>query len=421
MSTDGPVPSCSAGSGAASPCPYLRLAWILAGLSVALRVYQYLCNPPVWCDELWLLRNVVGKSFVEQLGPLSDIQAAPPLFLWVERLVWLLCGDGIFALRAFPLLASCLTMLLLVPLGRRCVRPAALPWAVLLLGFSDAILDYTCEVKPYIVDTFLALLIPTLFLATRPWRTWSRVSLFVLLSPLVIFLSYPGVFLYGGVLVASLPELWQRRREPQAWLAYGLLGLTTVTLFLLLLLGPIRAQHTEALNDLWVDYPDWQRPWTVPLWSVLTVCKFLEHVWRPTGAVLLLPAILGAWRLWRRGLREELLVVTTPVALALLAAWAHRFPFESRVVLGATVAFSLLSGEGLAEIVGWLRERPALRRMPAWAAGVAVLTVIFLLPLGRTVSHTVGPRPRLTRETWPETAAAPALKQEALVRTDTRP
>ena len=92
-----------------------------------MRLYHYLRNPAVWCDELWLLRNIIGKGFLAQLGPLDDVQAAPPLFLWLERTVWLLCGDNIYALRLPPLLAGCGTMLLVVPLGRRCVSLAALP------------------------------------------------------------------------------------------------------------------------------------------------------------------------------------------------------------------------------------------------------------------------------------------------------
>ena len=112
---------------------FVRIAWVMAILAAALRLLHYVRNPPVWCDELWLLRNIIGKSFLELLGPLLDVQAAPPLFLWVEHTLWLIFGDNILVLRVLPLMVSCGMMLLLVPLARHCLRPAALPWAVFRL------------------------------------------------------------------------------------------------------------------------------------------------------------------------------------------------------------------------------------------------------------------------------------------------
>src|SRR5262249_6866629 len=153
------------------------------------------------------------------------------------------------------------------------------------------------------------------------------------LAPVVIFLAYPGGFLYGGLLVALLPSLWEGRRRWQTWLGYGLLVLSTFTAFALLVLGPIRAQQNPVLQNYWVDFPNWHRPWSVPLWSCGVSLRFLEHVWRPTGGVLIVPALIGARSLWRRQLRSELLLLAVPVALAMLAAWMHAFPFESRVVL----------------------------------------------------------------------------------------
>jgi hypothetical protein len=392
--------------------PYRALVWGLVALALAVRVYHYLRNPPVWCDELWLLRNIVGKTFAELLGPLGDMQAAPPLFLWVEHVVWLLFGPGIYALRLLPLLASCGTVLLLVPLGRRCLRPAALPWAILLLGFSDPVLDYSCEVKPYVIDAFLGAAVPALFCVTRRWRLPRRLTLFAALAPLVIFLSYPGGFIYGGLLLALLPSLWQERRDSRAWLAYAALVLCTFAAFALLVTGPVRAQRTAALEAVWIDYPDWDRPWAVPLWSAEAFVRLLEHLWRPTGGALILPAALGAMSLWRRRRRAELLALGLPVLLALPAAWLRAYPFESRLILYAAAPLTLLVGEGVAAFARrlrhWLGQSDrvfAPRRRAALGASLGLLYVILLVPLSRTVYHLVTPMPRLTEQTWPEAQA----------------
>jgi len=403
--------------GAGSASSSLRLAWALVALAIVLRIYRYLLNTPVWCDELWLLRNIVGKGFFEQLGPLTDVQAAPPLFLWLERGMWLAFGPSTYAMRFLPMLASCGVMLLLVPVGRRILSPQALPWAILLLGMSDAILNYTCDVKPYTTDSLLALAIPALFYFTGGWSLGWRLVLFTALAPVAIFLSYPGCFIYAGLFLALLPNVWAMRAQKRTWIGYVGLMLTTGLCFALLVLGPVRAQRTAELNACWTDFPEWDRPWLVPFWSVEAVVRFLEHLWRPTGAAFVLAAALGWRSIWRRGLRTELLIIGVPAALAMLAAWLHAFPFESRVALYVAPCFALLIAEGIADVMAWARRlrRAAGREgdvvprrgQPMLLAQLAVLGILGVVigsPLARTCYHVVAPAPRLTEENWPETA-----------------
>ena len=87
------------------------------GLGLVLRLYRYFLNTPVWRDELWILRNIVHKSFRELLGPLDAAQAAPPLFLWLERALFLCLGPSAMVMRLVPVLASCVALILMVPLG----------------------------------------------------------------------------------------------------------------------------------------------------------------------------------------------------------------------------------------------------------------------------------------------------------------
>ena len=64
--------------------PWTRIFLVLG---LALRLYHYCLGPSVWHDEAALIRNVLSKNFAELLGPLIYAEAAPPLFLWVERTV----------------------------------------------------------------------------------------------------------------------------------------------------------------------------------------------------------------------------------------------------------------------------------------------------------------------------------------------
>src|SRR3954462_2427628 len=91
----------------------------LLGLGFTLRIRQYAACPSYWYDEAYLLLNVFSLSFEELLGPLRENQAAPPLFLWALRGLYLALGGSEWIMRLPALLASLAGLLLLVPLARR--------------------------------------------------------------------------------------------------------------------------------------------------------------------------------------------------------------------------------------------------------------------------------------------------------------
>src|SRR5436305_401856 len=135
---------------------YTRKAlWLLPVLvlsGLALRSYHYLRVPAAWHDEAALVVNVLDNDFAGLLGPLRWHEAAPPLFLWIERAVVLILGDDLLALRLFPFLASCVALLLMASLSRSLLPAAAVPWAVFLFAFADPLAWHACEAKPYSSD-----------------------------------------------------------------------------------------------------------------------------------------------------------------------------------------------------------------------------------------------------------------------------
>jgi hypothetical protein len=325
--------------------PWTALA---VALGLALRSYHYLRDPSMWHDEAALALNVIHKGFTGLLGPLVFAEAAPPLFLWVEKAVTLILGDGTFALRLVPYLASSAGLLLFVPVARRWLRPAAVPWAVLLFACSDNLLWHACEAKPYAVEVGCAVGLLTIYGRTRAWPLARQLGLYTLLAPLLIFLAYPGCFLCGGLLVALLPAVW-RARSARAWLAYGLLALTVAVAFAGLVLGPVRAQRCPAMTSCWEDhFPPWDKPWKVPVWAAASTFEIARYCCRPTGQVLLFVAAIGAVLLWRGGRRGVVALTAVPVGLALAAACLRAYPYGgTRVLVYAAPALILWTAEGV--------------------------------------------------------------------------
>jgi hypothetical protein len=336
-------------------------------LGLGLRLYHYLRDPSMWHDEAALVLNVLDKGYRDLLGSLSFAEAAPPLFLWIEKTAALLLGDSTYALRLFPLVAGCAALLLFVRVAQRVLRPAAVPWGLLLFACSDHLLWHSCEAKPYAVDVFAATLLLAVYVWTASWSLEYRLLVYGVVAPPLIFIAYPGCFLCGGLLVALFPAVC-RTRQAKSWLAYGLLVLSVFASFWVLFAGPIRAQRCEAIVACWKGtFPCWERPWTVPLWTLLALLEVFRYCFEPIGQVFLFLAAAGARRFWQRRRGTLLVLFLIPLLLPLFAAYLQAYPFGGyRVLVYMTPALALLIAEALPLETGiQCGARCAERRAPS--------------------------------------------------------
>ncbi len=384
-----------------------RVAAWLAGFSVsfvvlglALRAYHFGRNPSVWHDEAALILNVISQSFSGLLGPLYFAEAGPPLFLWLERLMRLWLGDGEFALRLLPFLASCASLLTLAYTARRCLKMAAVPIAILFFACSSNLLWHASEAKPYAVDVAVAALLP--MLVCGPLRSWSlnrRLLFFTFLAPLVILLSYPGCFLMGGVALSLFPEVWHNPR-PRSLSAFVAMGVAIGGTFLLLLLGPVHAQRCPDMESCWLHaFAPWDKPWRLPLWTLTSLFGLTRYCLDPWGDILIVPAIVGFVGLWKRGQSSLVILLTAPIVLAFLAACAHAYPFDaSRVIAFAAPALALGTAEGLVMLAeslwGWVQNSNNSLQNCAGKFALAALSILLFIPLVRAVSDVANPWPR---------------------------
>jgi hypothetical protein len=372
------------------------LPWLAAllTLGLALRCYHYLNNPPVWHDEAALIINVLDKDYGELLGPLFYSEAGPPLFMWILKATVPVLGDGTFALRLLPFLASCVALVGMAVLAVRLLPPAGALCLVLLFACSDRLLWHCCEAKPYAIDVLLAVGLLALFVKKEepvPPRLLGTLLLLALLSPALVFLSFPACFLLGGAALALLPAVWQARSW-RVWAVYGLFGLLLGGSFLALLLGPIHAQKNERMLNCWIHlFPPWDRPWLVPWMLVVRLTEVFRYASEPIGNVLSVLAVGGAVRLWRDGRRRLVTFILAPIALAALAWLADQYPLgAARVMVYAAPGALLLVGAGVQPVLDWLGERPRAARV----AG-PVLACLLLFPVAQAAYRMMRPWTRL--------------------------
>jgi hypothetical protein len=341
-------------------------------LGLALRSYHFLRCPVVWHDEAALVLNVIGLSYSEMFGPLLHAEAAPPLFLIAERVMVSAFGDGIFALRTLPFLASCLSLILFAMLARRMLAPLYAALAVGLFAVSDRLLWHSFEAKPYAVDVLVAVVAAYWFVRTESWALWQRCLPVVFFAPAAIWVSFPACFVLGGLIVGLVASANRASWGGRA--AFALMVASVGASFLALALGPVSAQQCEEMERCWTSqFPNWSNPGFVPVWATLQTLELARYCLHPLGQVLVAFSLAGAVALWRRpDSREIFAMLLVPVGLALVAAFLHKYPYGgSRVAVFATPAMCLLVAIGASCALPAIAQR---------SRALAVVCSLLLLP-----------------------------------------
>jgi hypothetical protein len=359
--------------------------WWLAGvvlLGLGLRAYHYLRVPAVWIDEAAVIMNVLDKDYASLLGPLRFHEAAPPLFLWLEKAVSTSLGDEPLAMRLVPFLASCAALVLMLPIARRLLPAAAVPWALLLFACSEQLLWHACEAKPYALDVLAATVLLQLVLQKEHVGLPGLLLALSLLAPALVWLSYPACFLYGGVATALAPAVWRDGRAG-VYAAFGLLVAAVGVSFVGLVLGPVTAQRDPVILDSWAKaFPAWHRPWHVPMWVIAETLEVGRYVCKPLGQGIMALAVAGGFLCWRQGQRGMVVLLGTPLLLALVAACLHQYPYGGyRVMAFAAPAVLLLAASAIPPTISWLGARHRF--------AVAPLVPFLLMPVSVAVQRVV--------------------------------
>jgi hypothetical protein len=230
------------------------LTIFIVGVGFAFRIRQFLFDRSLWLDEVMAAKNIINKSVLELLTqPLTLNQAAPPFFMFLVKLSVILAGVTDYTLRVIPLLFGLATILLAIPLARLLWKKAPARMTFLcLVAVSPSLVYYSTELKPYGADAFVtvAILAAVFWAAANPDR-WQRVLCVGFVGLLGEGLSFPSVFVLGGVGLVMFVDsfLHKRRRVAFVWMAVGLAWIAGFVLEYALLL---RAYSGNAiLHEFW--------------------------------------------------------------------------------------------------------------------------------------------------------------------------
>ncbi len=349
---------------------------LLAGMGI--RSFHYLRDPSMWGDEASAMLNVLSKDYAQLLGPLSHDTPSPVLFLWMERFAMETFGEGTLGLRVPAFLASIALLVLASVMFVRWIPLVGACVAISLLALSNRLVWHAVEAKPYATDILIALTVPSMMCFTRHWRYERQMALQGVLAPIWIGLSYPAVFVMGGLLAACIPlgRLFSRKHILVYLGTAASVGLS----FLVVILGPARMQRNAAVDSCWTTYfPNWSEPISVPMWVIKSWASLPDYSFRPIGMALFPLVALGAVLMVRRGWTRLVVALVVPIVLAFIASLVGKYPFGgARVLAFAAPAMSLFIGESVAWFWMQAKSHSLWSRFGLVWAGVPTTAALFL-------------------------------------------
>jgi hypothetical protein len=359
------------------------------GLGIVVRLVRYLVRYPIWHDEAFLAVNFLNRGYLDLLRPLDYRQVSPILFLWIELTAVRLLGFSELSLRLFPTICALASVLLFRHLAARLLRGLALLLAVGIFATAFYPIRHGAEVKPYASDLLAALILLALAIGWRhrPARSrWWWVLAAV--CPVLLALSYPALFVAGGLSVAlGRIALAQRRPVRIAFLVYNVVLIASfASLYSACTVVQSKALLSHYRWGYWRDsFPPCAEPWKLPGW-LLAVHSGNTMAYpiggeRGASAATLVAFLLGVVVCWRSGRRSSAHLLLAPMGLGLAAAALGRYPYGGapRITQYLAPSICVFAGLGAAEIMTRICARPRRR-------GLSMVAVGLLASLGALLS-----------------------------------
>jgi len=174
--------------------------WVMLGLGIFFWLFHFFNNRSLYVDEIFLATSLAKMNFLELTAPMLDYEQKAPLgFLWIERVMVLLFGNGEMALRLFPLLCGIASLFLFRPVARYFLKPVGVVVAMGILAAAPPLIYHAVEAKQYSTELFATVI--ALFLYTRFHKQMALPSLLLwgVSGALLLWFSFSSIFILAGM------------------------------------------------------------------------------------------------------------------------------------------------------------------------------------------------------------------------------
>ncbi|MBC8413831.1 MAG: glycosyltransferase family 39 protein [Nitrospira sp.] len=317
-----------------------------------MRLTRYIFNPALWFDESVLAVDIITRSFPQLIQPSQIYNVSLPLgFAAIEKLIIQFLGYSEYAFRLFPLLTAVASLILFYVMAKKIMSPGAVLMGLALFVFSDQLVHFATEFKPYASDGMFTILIYMAVLHVQS-ENFSSKSLFLLASIGIVapWFSNPSVFVLAGAGSGILLSLLAKRKWDKAKKVFivGTIWLINFGLYFQLYLKKLTSNDIKGVwtNDLGFFMP-------FPPSSLPDIKWFFESFFgmfhKPLGLTLLGIGVflfmLGIASMLRNR-KENLIILTAPIVIAVLASAFQKYVIYERMLIFYAPFMIILISEG---------------------------------------------------------------------------
>ncbi len=285
----------------------------------------------------------------------------------MEKWLYELAGPGEHALRLPSLVASLLSLPLFFYWLRKRSSGNVLAVAFLLFAFNPRLILYSAQLKPYAIDVVSTLVVCLCACQLHRHRyQWSWLGLFAFVGCLLIWISFPVVFVLAGVGLTLIIDQWLHgwRRNCVRVILLALLWLISFAYNHYLITH--YSLSNEGLRKFWENSnafaPLPTSPWQVRQLVRLFLRPFADPLWGADKVLIGLPAVLwlvGLLRLIRSN-PPTAGICFLPVVLTFIASGLKLYPFEGRLLLFLVPLFLLPVAWGIEALASGFQDRIGL-------------------------------------------------------------
>lgn len=384
------------------------LSYIIIFIAIIFRLVDYLNNRSLFADEASIALDIIDRTFLGFLYPSESYQTAPFGFLATEKLITEVLGYSDYTFRVFPFLCGIIAPFLFYKVATHYLKQSTIPIALGLFAVSDRLIYYSSTVKPYSSDVTIALLlyITALYIQSRK-LTIFRVVLFGMLGTIVIWFSYPAVFILAGLGICLVLFSFIEKDYSKIWklsityLSWGV----SFAIFAIFYLLYYRDSPSSIFMQNWWAYAFMPLPpssvsdvkWFINTfinmgifsvigewWGMQPYSQFLTDIQYKQYKILLsgitgLLLYVGCISMFYEKKRKFFMLVS-PILFTLLASGLHIYPFADRLILFLIPIMFIFIAEGVEQISDKVMRSSVINM-------VILLIVLYIYPLKSIVYH----------------------------------
>jgi uncharacterized membrane protein len=339
---------------------------VILGIGLYLRFYQHLMGRSLWEDEAHLAISFIDYGYLGLMSPLPNLQSAPIFFLWSVETFSKIFGNSELSLRMFPFIAGIVTLPIFYFMVKELTGNTLTALiAFLIFALNLSFIYYSSELKPYIVDVSVYVMMLYLVCSQHDFVLRYRRNILAISGALAI--GYSNVSVIVLVCVALyLISKWKvsfKKRDKNIFQQLPKADLIVFGVWAVVFLANFfkfiyKHPYGNLMKELWAQTfcpsnifsEDFSRFMTDRLHDTVftDLLYFSESYYFPYVLLVVLAAAIVHILVTRNF--KVLLFTLLPICIHLIMSMMHIYPFFYRFILYLLPGLIILVAIGVSAI-----------------------------------------------------------------------